>query len=120
MGMIQSSLNQLSLSALSLAAAGAKGLDSLKKPALPKAVEQPKVETTSNMGNIAKIGRDYSRKGFRSYLAAAHAVDSGNDMIRQKASTKFLTPEERIAQIQAASSMSFTAPKTQEKKGGKK
>lgn len=91
MGPIQSSLNQLTLSAigaiggLSYGFKGAFKKPKAPQPETPKSEEQPKVETTSGMGNIAKIGRDYSRTNFRSYYAAAQAVDSGNDAIAQKA-----------------------------------
>lgn len=124
MGPIQTSLNQLTLSALGAVGGVAYAFKgALKKPqavAKPEAKEQLKAETTSGMGNIAKVGRDYSRKGYRSYLAAANAVDAGNDMISQKARAKFKTPEERIAQIKAATGMSFTSPDTKDKKGGSK
>lgn len=112
MGMIQSSLNHLILSAIGtvgsiggVAYGFKKDLEKPKAPAeeqttveKPK-TEQPKAETTSGMGNIAKIGRDYSRTNFRSYFAAAQAVDSGNDAIAQKARSQ--NPiETRLKQIE--------------------
>ena len=120
MGMIQSSLNQLFLSGVGAVGGVAYGIKGAIKPKAPtkEASPQPQAETTSSMGNIAKIGRNYSQTGSRSYGAAAKAVMSGNDAIAQKASAKFMTPEERIAQIKAATGLSVIAPKTEEKKGG--
>lgn len=114
MGPIQSSLNQLTLSALGAIGGLAYGFKGgFKSPKAPKAqVESPKAETTSAMGNVAKIGRDYSRTGMRSYGAAASALASGNDMIAQKARAKYKTPEERIAQIKAATGFSVSAPQS--------
>ena len=40
------------------------------------------------MGNIAKVGKNYSNKNIRSYQAAAKAVDNANDAILQKALTQ--------------------------------
>lgn len=123
MGQIQSSLNQLFLSSVGAIGGVAYGLKGgFNKPKAPNAdtTPQPQVETTSGMGNIAKIGRNYSQTGSRSYGAAAKAVMSGNDAIAQKASARFITPEERIAQIKAATGLSVIAPKTEEKKGGSK
>ena len=103
MGQIQSSLNQLTLSAIGAIGGLAYGFKGgFKKPQAPAEkqpnVEQPKAETTPAMGNVAKIGRDYSRTNFRSYFAAAQAVDSGNDAIAQKA--RSLNPiENRLKQI---------------------
>ena len=121
---IQNSLNQLTLSAIGAIGGIAYGFKgAFKKPQAsrpqaekPKAEKNPKVETTSGMGNIAKIGRDNSRKNTRSYLAAAKAVDSGNDMIAQKARAKFIPLEERLALIKQASNLSVLP----EKKGGSK
>ena len=100
MGKIQSSLNQLTLSAFGAIGGIAYGFKGgFNKPQAPKPeAEKPKVETTSGMGNIAKIGRDYSRTNFRSYVAAAEAVFSGNDAIAQKA--RSLNPvETRLEQV---------------------
>ena len=120
MGPIQASLNQLTLSALgALGGAGYAFKSGFKKPEAPKPeVKKPEAETSSGMGNIAKVGRDYSRRNLRAYDAAARAVDSVNDAILQKATAKF-SPEERIAQIKAATGTSFAAPKTKEKGGSK-
>ena len=118
MGTIQSSLNQLVLSSIGAVgglAYGFKGAFKAKAPKVDNAV-LPTAETTSGMGNIAKVGRDYSRTGMRSYMAAAKAVDSGNDAIAQKARAKYKTPEERIAQIKAATGLSVS-PKTKNKGG---
>lgn len=121
MGTIQSSLNALTMSAIGAIGGVAYGFKgAFKEPKVPQAQgEQPKAETTSGMGNIAKVGRDYSRAGMRSYTAAAKAVQSGNDMIAQKASARFISPEERIAQIKAATGTTFAAPQTKEKGGSK-
>lgn len=78
MGMIQSALNQLSLSAIGSVAAGAKAIKGL-----PKATEQA----------------DNSYAPGHSYLAAAHAFISGNDMIEQKARASFKGLKERISKI---------------------
>jgi hypothetical protein len=127
MGMIQSSFNHLILSAIGtvgsiggVAYGFKKGLEKPEAPAekQPQA-EQPKAETSSGMGNIAKIGRDYSRTNSRSYMAAAKAVDSGNDMISQKARAKFIPLEKRLALIKEASNISVL-PEKKEKKGGSK
>jgi hypothetical protein len=40
-------------------------------------------------------------------------------MIAQKASARFISPEERIAQIKAATGTTFAAPQTKEKGGSK-
>ena len=117
MGTIQSSLNQLflsSLGAISGVAYGFKG--AFKEPKAKAQGEAPQAETTSGMGNIAKIGRDRSRTRSRSYMAAAKAVDSGNDLIAQKARAKFIPIEDRLAMIKEASSLSII----QDKKGGSK
>jgi hypothetical protein len=119
MGTIQSSLNQLFLSSLGAVSGVAYGLKGgFLKPKAPETekVEKPKAETTSGMGNIAKIGKDRSRTGSRSYMAAAKAVDSGNDLIAQKARAKFIPIEDRLAMIKEASSLSVI----QDKKGGSK
>lgn len=121
MGTIQSSLNQLTLSAIGAIGGVAYGFKGgFKKPQAPKPqTEKPKVETTSGMGNIVKIGKDYSRKGSRSYMAAVKAVYSGNDMIAQKARAKFVPLAERLALAKKATNLSVL-PEKKEKKGGSK
>ena len=120
---IQSSLNQLTLSALGAIGGIAYGFKGgFKTPQAPveqPKAEQPKAETTSGMGNIAKIGRDYSRKGSRSYMAAVKAVESGNDMISQKARAKFIPLADRLALVKEATNLSVL-PEKKEKKGGSK
>ena len=124
MGLIQSSLNNLVLSSIGAVGAlgyGLKGAFKTKKPqASQPQGENPKVETTSGMGNIVKIGRDYSRKGSRSYMAAVKAVYSGNDMIAQKARATF-TPAADLkdARMRAALSLSVANSLKKEKKGDK-
>ena len=89
MGPIQSSLNQLTLSAFGAIGGLAHGFKGgFAKPKTQKPQAQPKTEITNSMGNIAKIGRNYSRTHMRSYEAAASAVENANDVILQKAITK--------------------------------
>ena len=88
MGPIQSSINQLSLGILGTAAGLTRGFKSAGKKSnvkSPSPESQPQTEVSSGMGNIAKIGRDYSRTNIKSYMAAAKSIESGNDAIAQKA-----------------------------------
>jgi len=89
MGMIQSSLNQLTGSVLSgirnIALLG-KAKAVLDKPKSPAQAGQQPTSEVGNMGNIAKIGR--SSLGYRRYKADTAAL-SGNDMIYQKARSSF-------------------------------
>ena len=118
MGPIQASLNQLTLStigAIGGLAHGVKG--TFSKPQAPKAEQpKPKVETQSGMGNIAKVGRDYSRTNLRAYSAAAKSVDSANDAIKQKATSRLSPIASRLEQIKAATSLSVA----DDTKGGSK
>lgn len=120
MGPIQSSLNQLTLSAIGAIGGVAYGFKGgFRKPVKPKAEqpeEQPKAETSSSMGNIAKIGRNYGNRGLRSYQAAALAVESGNDAIVQKATKKDVIAR-RLEQVKAATSLSV---KEDKEEGGSK
>ena len=119
MGPIQSSLNNLTLSAIGAVSAFGYGLKGAFKAKKPKA-NNPKVETTSGMGNIVKIGRDYSKTGMKSYIAAAKAVDSGNDAIAQKARATFTPAADlREARMRAAMSLSVANSIKKEKKGDK-
>lgn len=118
MGIIQSSMNQLFLSSMGAAWAVGRGLHKgFNKPAKPEAPAKPEVsaQTSSGMGNIAKIGRNYSNTGMRSYMAAARAVDSANDAITQKATSFYNPMQSRLEQVKAASSLSLS-----EDKGGSK
>ena len=117
MGPIQASLNQLTLSVIGAVggvAHGVKGTFAKPKKPAPEA-KQPKAETTSAMGNIAKVGRNYSNTGLRSYMAAAKSVESGNDAIAQKARSHYKPITTRLEQLRAASSLSIN-----EEKGGSK
>lgn len=118
MGPIQASLNQLTLSALGAVGGLAHGIKgTFNKPVAPGKAETPapKTETTSGMGNIAKVGRNYANKGLRSYEAATKAIEAGNDAIVQKARSKYSPVATRLEQIKAASSLSVT-----DDKGGSK
>ena len=116
MGPIQASLNQLTLSAIGAVGGLAHGLKgSFKKPQAPKS-EQPQAETQSGMGNIAKVGKDYSRTNLRAYSAAAKSVDSANDAIKQKATSRLSPIASRLEQIKAATSLSVA----DDTKGGSK
>lgn len=118
MGPIQASLNQLTLSVIGAVggvAHGVKGTFAKPKKPAPEKAEQPKAETTSAMGNIAKIGRNYSNTGLRSYMAAAKSVEAGNDAIAQKARSHYKPITNRLEQLRAASSLSIT-----DEKGGSK
>jgi len=90
MGPIQSSFNQLTLSALGAVGGLAHGFKGgFNKPAKAQPQEQlPQSEVSSGMGNIAKVGKNYSNKNIRSYQAAVKAVDNANDAILQKALTQ--------------------------------
>lgn len=89
MGPIQTSFNQLTLSALGAVGGLAHGFKgAFDKPAKTKPQANPKTEVSSGMGNIAKVGKNYSNKNIRSYQAAAKAVDNANDAILQKALTQ--------------------------------
>ena len=89
MGPIQSSFNQLTLSALAAVGGLAHGFKgSFSKPTKAKPEANPKTEVSSGMGNIAKVGRNYSNKNIRSYQAATIAVGNANDAILQKALTQ--------------------------------
>ena len=118
MGPIQGSLNQLVLSTIGAVAGVSHGIGgTFVKPKAPKAQRDkpdPETQTQSGMGNIAKIGRDYSRSNLRAYTAAARAVDYANDVILQKANARF-SAKDRLKQIKDASSLS-----TKEEKGGSK
>lgn len=118
MGPIQASLNQLSLSVLGAVGGLAHGIKgTFAKPEAPKAEKQPaeKAETSSGMGNIVKVGRDYSRTNLRAYSAAAKAVDSANDAILQKASSKYSPVKTRLERLREATSLSVA-----DMKGGSK
>lgn len=118
MGPIQASLNQLNLSVLGAVGGLAHGISgTFAKPIKAGKGQSPaaKSETTSGMGNIAKIGRNYANKGLRSYEAAAKSVEAGNDAIVQKARSKYNPVANRLEQIKAASSLSVT-----DDKGGSK
>ena len=107
MGTIQSSINHLMGTAwgtLATLSVGAKKLGVFDKKA-PKAPEV-KAETTSGMGNIAKIGRLPRNK-----YAKAVSVMSANNLIDEKAASKTFSVADRIA---AATSLSVID------KGGKK
>ena len=118
MGPIQASLNQLTLSAIGAVGGLAHGFKgTFAKPQVkaqqPKN-EQPKVETQSGMGNIAKIGRNYSRTNIRSYEAAARSVDSGNEVIQAKAKSHFDPITARLDEVNKAIS-SFVNQKKEDK-----
>ena len=117
MGPIQASLNQLTLSVLGAAGGLAHGIKgTFAKPQTPKAKQpEPKVETTSGMGNIVKVGRDYSRKNLRSYAAAARSVESANDAIQQKATSYYSPVRTRLEQLREATSLTVA-----DTKGGSK
>ena len=123
MGSIQASLNQLVLSTIGAVGGVAHGVKgTFNKPVKPAAAaeqpktEQPKAETTSGMGNIAKVGKNKSRTHIGAYEAAARAVYSGNDAISQKAVSKYNPISMRLEQLKAASSLRVS----EEKKGGSK
>ena len=117
MGMIQNSLNQLSLSILgTVGGIGHVLKGSFKKPKAPGEEEKPAVETTSAMGNIAKIGKNYANTNMRSYVAAARAMDSGNDAIAQKAVSHYDPIKTRLEQLKEATSLTIQ----DEEKGGSK
>ena len=105
MGPIQSSLNHLMGTAWGAAAttavAAKKFLPSKKQEEqTPKSnIGDPKVETTSSMGNIVKIGKNPGMTHFNSYLAAAKALETGNDTIQQKAVSKDKPIENRLSEI---------------------
>ena len=111
MGPIQASLNQLTLSTIGAIGGLAHGIKgTFSKPQAPKAEQpKPKVETQSSMGNIAKIGRNYSRANIRSYEAAARSVESANDLILSKAKSHFDPIKARLEEVNTAIS-SFTTP----------
>jgi len=117
MGPIQASLNQLTLSVLGAVggvAHGVKGTFAKPKAPAPEKTEQPKTETQSTMGNIAKIGRNYSRANIRSYEAAARSVESANDLISSKAKSHFDPIKARLEEVKTAIS-SFAVPKKEAK-----
>ena len=123
MGSIQASLNQLVLSTIGAVGGVAHGVKgTFNKPVKPASeaeqpkAEQPKAETTSGMGNIAKVGKNKSRTHIGAYEAAARAVYSGNDAISQKAVSKYNPISMRLEQLKAASSLRVS----EEKKGGSK
>lgn len=118
MGSIQASLNQLVLSSIGAVGGVAHGVKgTFNKPVKPAAAaEQPKAETTSGMGNIAKVGKNKSRTHMGAYEAAARAVYSGNDAISQKAVSKYNPISMRLEQLKSASSLRVS----EEKKGGSK
>ena len=119
---IQASLNQLVLSSIGAVGGVAHGVKgTFNKPVKhaaeaeqPKA-EQPKAETTSGMGNIAKIGKNYSRTNIRSYEAAARSVDAGNEVIGSKAKSHFDPIALRLQEVNQAIS-SFAASEKEDKK----
>ena len=99
MGMIQSSLNQLTLSVLGAGAGLVRGLKSaVKNPNAPTG-PQPNSEVTPSMGNNVKIDRV---PGYRRYMAGTAAL-SGNDMIAQKARATFKPLAERLKTMEATS-----------------
>lgn len=112
MGPIQSSLNRLVLSAIGTVAGGIKLAKSGEQEAEEKtqaqkekeSQKQPaeKSETKSAMGNIAKIGRNYSRSNIRSYEAAARSVEAGNEEIDSKAKSHFSPITARLEEVNAA------------------
>ena len=118
MGPIQASLNQLTLSAIGavggLAHGLSKGILPQAKVAQPKA-EQPKVETQSGMGNIAKIGRNYGNTNMRSYEAAIRSVYSGNEAIMSKATSHFDPITARLEEVNKAVK-SFVETEKEDKK----
>lgn len=112
---IQSSLNQLVLSGLGAVAGVTKGVaGGFKVPQAPKSELSDITSETKNEGNIAKIGRDRSRTGMRSYAAAVKAVESGNDMISQKARARFLSLPDRLALVKEASNLSMLPEKKED------
>lgn len=122
MGPIQSSLNRLALTTIGTLAGGiklAQGGEQEEKPEAQKQKEsqkQPaqKSETKSGMGNIAKIGRNYSRSNIRSYEAAARSVESGNEEIDSKAKSHFSPIVARLEEVNAAIA-SFTNEEKEDK-----
>lgn len=115
MGPIQASLNQLSLTALgTIAALQHTFKGGFKKEPQVQQQKQPEAQTKSGMGNIAKVGRDYSRTNLRAYAAAAKSIDSANDVILEKSTSRTFSVGDRLAQLRAASSL------TTEGKGEKK
>ena len=119
MGPIQASLNQLTLSALGAVGGLAHGISGTfskpKKPAPEKQTNTPKTETGSSMGNIAKIGRNYSRQNIRSYEAAARSVEAGNEEIRAKALSHFDPITARLEEVKKATTSFSTAEKEDKK-----
>ena len=124
MGPIQSSLNRLVLTAIGTLAGGMKlaqggEQEAEEKPQAQKEKEsqkQPaqKSETKSGMGNIAKIGRNYSRSNIRSYEAAARSVEAGNEEIDSKAKSHFSPITARLEEVNAAIA-SFTNNEEEDK-----
>lgn len=108
MGPIQSSLNQLTLSAIGAVGGLAhsfKGVFAKPKAQETKAQKpetQPTTEITNSMGNIAKIGRNYSRTYMRSYEAAARSVEAGNEVIDSKAKSHFSPVTARLEEVNKA------------------
>lgn len=115
MGPIQASLNQLTLSTLGAIGGVAHGIKGTfakpKAPATQKQGAQPTAETESSMGNIAKIGKNYSMQNIKSYEAAARSVESGNDAIRAKAKAHFDPIAARLNEVNKTIASFATAEK---------
>lgn len=117
MGPIQSSLNQLFLSAFGAAGSLAYGFKGkVKKPEVKESESKKRnTEVESGMGNIVKIGRNYSNQNIRSYEAAARSVDSGNEEINSKAKSHFDPIKTRLEEVNKAIA-SFVSKEKEDKK----
>lgn len=110
MGLIQSSLNQLTLSSFGALAGLAQGFKgAFKKPEIPQpeATKMPKEKTEikGKMGLTPKIGRNKGVKNIRSYKAAVSAINSANDSILQKSYSMNII-QKRLDEIKAATNIS--------------
>lgn len=94
MGLIQNSLNQLTLSAIGAVGAIGYGLKGYK----------PEQEADTNEYTFQQPQQR------NSYTMAAKAQRRGNDYIAQKARAVYSSPAERLARIKAATSMEVSSP----------
>ena len=108
MGPIQSSLNQLTLSAIGAVAGLARGFKGPKaentkdtKPEAPKSETGEVITKPENMGTAAKL-KGVSPKGNRKFKAEEVAALSGNALIFEKARLGSFSVSSRIEEVGGA------------------